>query len=173
MREIKYIIVGSIVILGIEGIFFLRPKSESKVLSENAEVTAFPSPTPSPSDTPSPTPSPTPKPTVKPTPTPVPQPKFTSQQINEFIERFASQYTVDPNLIRHIALCESGFDPAASRLGYGGLFQFGPNTWKNIRRGMGEDIDTNLRFNAEEAVQTAAYVLHINNAGIWPNCVHN
>ena len=35
---------------------------------------------------------------------------------------------------------------------------------------MGEDPDISLRYNAEEAVQTAAYNLSINNAGIWPNC---
>ena len=36
---------------------------------------------------------------------------------------------------------------------------------------MGEDKNNDLRFNAEEAVQTAAYVLSINQAYIWPNCV--
>lgn len=156
---------------------FILNKPKTKVLSEvtvstpiptdSSSITASPSVQPTPSDTP------TPKPTKKPTPTPIPQPKFTSEQINGFIERFASQYTVDPNLIRHIALCESGFDPFAKSLSYAGLFQFGPITWRNIRTEMGEDKDINLRYNAEEAVQTAAYVLHINNAGVWPNCVHN
>lgn len=147
-----------------------KGKTQEKVLAEN---TSIPTQSPTPSPSPTPTPSPTPKPTVKPTPTPLPQPKFTSQQINEFIERFASQYSVDPNLLRHIALCESGFNAFAKRAGYAGLYQFGPITWQNIRVALGEDKDINLRFNAEEAVQTAAYVLHINNAGIWPNCVHN
>jgi len=36
---------------------------------------------------------------------------------------------------------------------------------------MGEETDANLRFNAEEAVQTAAYVLKENKAYIWPNCL--
>lgn len=165
-----------IVLAELVSIFILnRPKT--KVLSEATVLTPSPvlTDTPTPTASATLTASPSARPTKKPTPTPIPQPKFTSEQINGFIDKFAApdQYNVDPNLIRHIALCESGFNPFAKDWIYAGLFQFGPITWQNIRTEMGEDKDTNLRFNAEEAVQTAAYVLHINDAGIWPNCVHN
>jgi hypothetical protein len=35
---------------------------------------------------------------------------------------------------------------------------------------MGEDADIDLRLNAEEAVQTAAYAYSLGNDSIWPNC---
>jgi hypothetical protein len=132
----------------------------------SAVATAAPSPTPSPIPEPTETPSPTPVPTE----TPIPQPLFSSEEIHGFIERFAGQYGVDPNVLRHLAVCESGFNPLAANLNYAGLFQFSPNTWIKYRQLMGEDVDTSLRFNAEEAVQTAAYAYSLGHAGIWPNC---
>lgn len=172
MKDFILRLLFIIVAAELVSIFILnRPKA--KVLSEATVMTPSPTEAATPTPVPTPTETPTPKPTKKPTPTPIPQPKFTSEQINGFIERFAAQYNVDPNLVRHIAVCESGFNPFAKSLTYAGLFQFGPVTWQNIRVAMGEDKDVNLRYNAEEAVQTAAYVLHINDAGIWPNCVHN
>ena len=174
MREIKYIFLGSLVILSLEGIYFLAPRIKPKVLSEKAVATEIPSDSPSQTSVPTPTLAPTPKPTPKPTPVmtpkPVPKTSYSSQQINEFINRFASQYSVDPNVIRSIALCESGFKPSAINRDYAGLFQFGSVTWKNIRREIGEDTNVNLRFNAEEAVQTAAYAVSRGKRGIWPNC---
>src|SRR4030042_5961889 len=149
-----------------------RQKPKEDVLAEVTVSTPSPTPTltPIPTLTPTPTLKPTPKPTPVRTPTPIPQPKFSSEQINEFINRFASQYGVDPNVIRHIALCESGFNPSAIHLSYYGLFQFAPTTWKNIRKEIGEDTNTDLRLNAEEAVQTAAYAISVGKKGIWPNC---
>lgn len=94
----------------------------------------------------------------------------TSQEINGFIERFSAQYNVDPNILRHIAVCESSFNPFAVNRNYAGLFQFAPNTWRSNRVEMGEDADVNLRFNAEEAVQTAAYMLSVGKRSIWPVC---
>jgi hypothetical protein len=87
-----------------------------------------------------------------------------------FIESFAGQYAVSPHILRHIATCESGFNPSAIQGKYVGLFQFAANTWKNYRLKIGEDPDPDLRFNAEEAVQTAAFALSRGNTGIWPNC---
>jgi len=163
------------------GGYFLRQSSgqkvtEEKVLSE--QLVNLPSPTPlrppdgEATEGQAPTPTPTPKPTIKLTPTPtfVPQPTFTSEEINGFIERFAAQYGVSPHVLRHIALCESGFNPQARKLSYAGLYQFTANTWKKYRQLMGEEINPDLRFNAEEAVQTAAYILSINKAFIWPSC---
>lgn len=147
---------------------------------ESIKLTASPKPSPTPLKnlTPTPTTSPivTPSPLQSSTPTPVktptsmPQIKYSSQEINSYIDRFAGQYSVDPNIIRHIALCESGFNANAKYLSYGGLFQFSTSTWQSWRRKMGEDINADLRFNAEEAVQTAAYVISKGSLGIWPNC---
>ena len=149
-----------------------RKRIQEKVLGETTISTQTPKFTETPTSSPTSTSTAKPTPTITPTPTPspIPQPDFTSQQIYEFIERFASQYGVSPDILRHLAICESGFNPMAKNLSYYGLFQFGPTTWKNFRLEMGEDIDINLRLNAEEAVQTAAFVLHVNKAYIWPNC---
>lgn len=111
-----------------------------------------------------------PSPSLTPSPTPLAVVPYTSQQINELINRFGGQYGVDPNIIRHVALCESGFNPAARNLIYGGLFQFSSSTWISFRNLMGEDTNAELRFNAEEAVQTAAYAISKGKGHIWPNC---
>lgn len=145
-----------------------KGKTENKILAVATTRTTVLTPSAYPSPTPASTLAPTPKP--KPTPTPVPQPQFTSQQINEFIDRFASQYGVSPHVLRYIALCESGFHPAAKNYIYAGLYQFGPITWKNLRVKIGEDTDINLRYNAEEAAQTAAYAISIGDSAIWPHC---
>jgi len=155
-------------------IFEQEDKTETQVLSQ--EVTATETPTPTPTETPLETPTPTAISTAKATPSPTPtptiivQPQYSSQEINGFIERFSSQYGVDPNVVRYIAICESGFNPLAEVAGYAGLFQFGPVTWANIRKQIGEDTNPDLRFNAEEAAQTAAYALSQGKGAIWPNC---
>ncbi|NMC99470.1 MAG: transglycosylase SLT domain-containing protein [Bacteroidales bacterium] len=156
-------------------------KSKNIVLSQNTQTETKNEFTPTPSEpsTPSPTPiatstpKTTPKLTPKPTKTPSPQPYYSSEQIYELINRFAGQYGVSPDIMRHIALCESGFNYKASNAGYAGLFQFGTTTWKNLRSEFGEDTNPDLRYNAEEAIQTAAYVLSKNKGGIWPNCYPN
>lgn len=145
-------------------------KTGQKVLAEaTISPTASPTPSPTPTTTPTPTPSPTPKPTKKPTPVPTPSPA-TPSEINGLIDRFSSQYSVDPNVMRHIAICESGFNPNAVNGPYIGLYQFAATTWKNIRLEMGEDVNTNLRFSAEESAQTAAYAVSKGKEGIWPHC---
>lgn len=138
-------------------------------LTQTSEPTDIPTPTNTltPKPVPTSTPTITSSPTPKPTPTPV---GASSSEINSFIERFASQYGVDPNVLRYIAICESGFRSNAENAGYVGLYQFGPITWKNIRQEFGEDIDPNLRYSAEESVQTASYALSKGKNGIWPNC---
>ena len=112
-----------------------------------------------------------PKPKTKPTPTLTPKPTpEPSQNVNGYIDRFSAQYSVDPNLVRAIAICESGFNSSATNNIYVGLFQFGSTTWSNIRKEMGEDPNPYLRFSAKDSVQTAAYSLSKGKGGIWPNC---
>jgi hypothetical protein len=117
-----------------------------------------------------PTSTPTPLPTKVPTPTAIPQPKFSSEEIQGFIERFAAQYAVDANVLRHLAVCESGFNAEAVNGAYAGLFQFAQTSWRTNRAIMGEDPNPDLRFNAEEATQTAAYMVSQGRGAIWPNC---
>lgn len=164
------------VLVGGGGIFFSEENifGEEEILSPQFEIiTPTPSPTTEPTNTPTPTPKPKPQPTptLKPTPTPISQTKVSSEQINSLIERFASQYGVDPSVLRSIAVCESGFNPLATNLNYAGLYQFTPTTWTKYRGQLGEDTNPDLRFNAEEAVQTAAYVLSLSQTSIWPSCM--
>jgi hypothetical protein len=97
--------------------------------------------------------------------------QYSPVEIHEFIERFASSYSVDPNVIRHLAVCESGLNPMAINKNYAGLFQFLPNTWINFRAQMGRDDDINLRLDAKEAIETTAYVLSVNKIDIFSTCV--
>jgi len=153
-------------------LIYAKVSARTNVLAQQIESpTPTSTPTPDPTSTPTPTKEPTPEPTPTPTPTPTAAPTATSQQINGFIDRFSAQYGVDPNKLRHTAICESGFNPGATNGSYVGLFQFAPVTWQKYRNLMGEDADITLRANAEEAVQTAAYVYSIGAAGIWPHCV--
>jgi len=132
-------------------------------------VLDFNTPTPTPSPTPTPTPTNTPTPTPKPSPTPTPIP-VTSQQLDEWFTNSANHYSVDRSLLWRIAVCESNLRPDAVNWIYAGLFQFSPNTWKANRAVMGLDSNPYLRFNAEESIRTAAFVLSTRGAGAWPNC---
>jgi len=156
-----------IVIVAVIGIREIAKKTpEPQVLAEVAP-TLTPTITPSPTLTPTPTPKPRPSPKAT---EGAAQPKFTSEQIYGFTERFGGQYAVDPNVLRHIALCESTFKPEARNYIYAGLFQFDTRTWKIYRNKIGEDPDPDLRYNAEEAVQTAAYAISLGQLRLWPNC---
>ena len=128
-----------------------------------------PSPSPSPTPNPSPLPSPTPSP--PPIPSPSPQPEYSQEEIHGFFEKYSNDYHIDIHVLRYIAICESGFNPKATNLYYAGLFQFNPSIWSYYRNMLNQDPDPGLRTNAKEAVKTAAYVLSINHAYIWPNCV--
>jgi hypothetical protein len=135
---------------------------------EGAPITLdFNTPTPSPTPTPTPTNTPTPTITNTPTPTPVP---VTSQQLDDWFTSYANHYSVDRSLLWRIAVCETGLRPNATNWIYGGLFQFSPNTWIANRALMGMDSNPDLRFNPEESIRTAAFVLSTRGAGAWPNC---
>jgi hypothetical protein len=178
-KQSKYFVWGALSVLVPLLLYAFAPRPKTKVLSETASLTptetttlppviseAIPSgvegPTASPSATLTPTPTKKPK---QPIPLPV-----SSMEVNALIERFSAQYSVDPNVMRHLAICESGFNSSAINGAYVGLFQFGTVTWKNLRKEIGEDVNTYLRFSAEESVQTAAYALSQGKRGIWPNC---
>lgn len=141
----------------------------------SVETKVTTTPIPEPTATNIPTPEPTvissPRPTFTPTPTRVPQVSFSDEEIMGFIERFAAQYSLDPNVLRYIATCESGFDQHASNGPYVGLFQFGTSAWVTARAKMGEDAALDLRLNAEESIQTASFLLADGRDDLWPNCM--
>lgn len=170
-RLVGVVLVGVVVTISVGQIIgdsYGRDQEVGEVMAIEISVT------PEPSATPSPTPVPTPPP--KPTPRPSPKAKegaaeFTPEQIYNFTESYGREYGVDPNVIRHIALCESTFKPQAKNYIYAGLFQFDRRTWTLYRAKMGKSPDPDLRYNAQEAVQTAAYVLSLGHGRIWPNCM--
>lgn len=152
------------------------PKGHLQTL-QNPELT--PTPTPLPTSTPTPIKSgptplpPTPTPTLIPTstPTPVAVQTVSGSELDNFFTTYSTQYGVDREQLRRIAICESSFNTNASYLGYGGMYQFSEGSWISTRNSMGQNTDPALRFNAEESVKTAAYKLsQANGANAWPSC---
>lgn len=124
--------------------------------------------TPTPTDTPSPTATPiSPTPTQTPTPTPI---IIASASLDELFAKYSSEYGVDKELMKRIAYCESGLNPAAATNLYAGLYQFSESLWISTRTLMGQNNDPNLRFNAEESIRTAAFMISQGHLNIWPNC---
>jgi len=174
--------------------FSLPPDSPSPVLSSQMQAEPTPQPTTVPTPTLKPTPLPTQKPTPLPTriptaaptlrPTSVPVPTPTSaprvqapavghMQVIEYIAQYSGEYGVDKMLLERIARCESGLNSnALSRNGlYGGIFQFSASTWQSTRNRMGLDNNPDLRFNAQEAVRTAAYKMSKDGTSAWAGCL--
>ena len=168
------LLMTSAIALLILGFFGKEKEVLSLAVEATPTSTLTPEPTESPTSTPKPTPRPlptvTPVPTKVTTPTLIPQPTYTSEEIHGFIERFSAQYGVDANIMRHIAVCESGFNPLAVNGLYAGLYQYSETAWKGNRVLMGEDPNSELRFNAEEAAQTAAFMVSLGKGWVWPNC---
>jgi hypothetical protein len=132
-----------------------------------ATPTAFRSHTPMPS--PSITPIPIPVSTSTPSPAQSREP-VTGQQLDSWFDTYAGRYSIDRSLLHRIAVCESNLNPDAVNGPYGGLFQFSQNSWISTRRAMNEDSDVTLRFDAEEAIKTAAFKISVGGVGAWPNC---
>ncbi|MFC1626805.1 transglycosylase family protein [Patescibacteria group bacterium] len=131
----------------------------------------IPTPTNTPTNTPTPTPTPSPTPTSTPTPTPMPTPvPISASEMDTWFEQYSSTFNIDLNQLRKIAVCESGYNTNATNGPYAGLFQFSDPTWQSTRRAMGHDPNPDLRFNAEEAIKTAAWKIANGGIGAWPNC---
>ena len=122
-----------------------------------------------------PTPTLTPTPTVIPTPTAVPSPALAPiiilpKDLEDLFTKYSDEYSVNKELLKRIANCESSLNPNASTSRYAGLFQFAEPIWIQTRTLMGQNPDVNLRFNAEESIRTAAFMVSQGHLGIWPNC---
>lgn len=85
-------------------------------------------------------------------------------------QKYGAEYGVDPVIMQKIASCESGERADATNGPYGGMFQFVASTWSSNRKAMGEDPNPDLRFDAEEAVKTAAFKMSRDGFGAWPAC---
>ncbi|OGG29306.1 hypothetical protein A3A63_02665 [Candidatus Gottesmanbacteria bacterium RIFCSPLOWO2_01_FULL_46_9] len=175
-EKIGWLIPGLIIV--ILPLSTLRLFRKGDVLSSQAPLAASdgrrivldfntPTPTPTPSPTPTPTDTPTPTSTPSPTPTPVP---ITSQQLDAWFTQYANHFSVDRSLLWRIAVCETGLRPNATNGIYAGMFQFSANTWKTNRLRMNVDPNADLRFNPEESIRTAAFLLSTRGPGAWPNC---
>jgi len=92
------------------------------------------------------------------------------QDVSQLIERYASEYGVNKEMMIHIAKCESGFRNTAVNGPYAGIYQFVASTWASNRRAMGLDTNPNLRYNTEEAIRTAAFKMARDGFGAWPVC---
>lgn len=143
------------------------------VLGITKKVNPSSTPIPSPSPDPSPTPTPTPEPTATPKPTPTPEPTptpVTASDMEEWFTKYSNKESINKDMLRKIALCESKMNPNAQANGYGGMFQFSESTWRSTRRAMNMDPNPKLRFNAEEAIKTAAFRFATVGYAAWPNC---
>jgi len=139
---------------------------EKQIVARLKEPTPTPTALPTPTPTNTPTPTPTPTVTLALTPTPIPAPV----NLEDLFARFSEEFSVDKELLKRIAKCESSFNSEASFRDYVGMFQFASSSWSTIRARMNADPNPDLRRNAEEAIKTAAF--HIANGGVgaWPNC---
>src|SRR3989338_3418542 len=160
---LKYFLIISAVVVTS---FVLTQKGS--VLGVSDMIPFFP--TPSPTVTPTPSPTQTLTPTLTPTPTSTPTPLPPSSYDTDF-DQYSSQYGVDKNQLKKIALCESGMNPSSANGDYGGMYQFATKTWINTRSQMGLDTNPSLRFGAKESIETAAFKISRNGAKAWVNCL--
>lgn len=155
-------------------IYFLATSVTPAVQSALAQsptptVTSTPTQTPTPS--PSPTHTPTPKPTATPTNSPTPTlPPVSSGELDSWFSKYSSLYSVDRQKLWDIAVCESNLNTNAKNGDYGGMYQFSSGTWVSTRTAMSEDTNADLRFNAKEAIKTAAFRISTLGPAAWPNC---
>jgi len=100
------------------------------------------------------------------------EPVSQTNEVEMIIEKWAEEYGIYPGMMKEIARCESGLNPSAMNGSYGGLFQFCESTWVSTRTAMSEDANLELRFDAHEAVKTAAWKMARDGFGAWQNCVN-
>ncbi len=157
--SVKFFIDATYSDLHLKNVPLATPRSDVTVLQNNPPAQQ----TPAPSDTPAPN---------KPQADLVSAKRSVSApgDIQNLIQKYANLYRVDSNLMTKIAKCESGFNPDAVNGPFAGLFQFISGTWITNRKAMGLNTDPALRFNAEEAIKTAAFKISRDGAGAWPVC---
>jgi hypothetical protein len=164
---IIYVLI--LTILGVSSIYIFIDSQKQPQITSPLILNGNAFPTLTPTNTPTPTPSPTPTPTPTPTPIPTPVP-LTSTNLEDLFTKYANFYSVNKDLLRKIAACESGFNTNASYGDYLGMFQFSSGAWINSRALMGEDSNLGLRTSAEESIKTAAFKISRGEVSAWPSC---
>lgn len=174
IRKVGIIFISSLIFFAL--LIYVNSKIRAKEINKPSPTpTLIPTPDPTPSPTPStsPTPKPTISPTPKPksTPTPLPSVKpYSATDMDRWFHDASSQYNVTEGLLKKIAICESFLRPLARNGPYAGLFQFTESAWRSTRLLMGLDPNTQLRYDPEEAIKTAAYKISKQGPGAWPTC---
>ena len=143
------------------------------IVEPKATGTALPTVIPTVQPTAKPTVKPTIRPTATSTPTPTAKPVAAitaPADLEALFQQHASTHGVSSEIMKKIAQCESGMRPEAVNGPYGGMFQFVSSTWVSNRRAMGKDTNPALRFNASEAIETAAFKMGRDGYGAWPAC---
>lgn len=97
-------------------------------------------------------------------------PAVSHEELINMIDKYATIYGAKKELMIPIMRCESGFNTNAINGPFAGLFQFISSTWISNRKAMGLDPNPSLRFNAEEAIKTAAFKMGRDGYGAWPAC---
>ncbi len=139
-------------------------KEPEAIVNEVPTATAAPSPIPTA------TPMPTQEPTVLPSPTQIIV-QIAPGDLEGLFQKYSDEYSVDRELLKSIAACESGFNAVSDTGLYAGMFQFAEQTWVSTRTQMGFDSNPDLRKSAEESIRTAAYMVSRGRQGAWANCL--
>lgn len=168
MRIGRKVLVGIAIILGISSLLLQFKISTSKP----AEPQSISTPTSAPTSIPTSTLTPTP---TKIIPTQIISPKPTAntskpQTLDDLFIKYGAIYNVNPDVLKKIAECESGFDVNQITGDYAGLFQFASFAWREARGRIGLPDDLNLRFNAEESIRTAAFEINYKGTSGWDDC---
>lgn len=149
----------------------ISPIAGKQVKALGKKITPTLTLTPTPTITPDPKPRPTFEPTLTPANTPTPAPVIVAPaDLENLFVKYSSEYSIDKNLLVKIANCESGLNPNATNRDYAGLYQFAEPLWTRTRQLTGQNTDSNLRFNAEESIRTAAFMISQGHLNIWPTC---
>lgn len=117
-------------------------------------------------------PTPEPAAIIEDTPIPEPiEPEFISTPFDDLYQEYADRYSIDVNLLKKIAACESGHNPTSVNGDYLGMFQFSSGTWQSTRAEMSLDPNPDLRTDPTEAIHTAAFKIGAGGAHAWAACL--
>lgn len=89
-------------------------------------------------------------------------PRFVPLEYEEYVEKYASQYQVEPSLVYAVIFCESGYDPqAVSHAGSKGLMQISDDTavWA-AQQIDGMDAENLNVMEPDENIQIGCWYLH-------------
>lgn len=98
------------------------------------------------------------------------QPAPSRENLDLMFAEHADFYHVNKRTLEYIAYCESRYRPQVTNGKHAGMYQFNPTTWIATRNRMGLDPNPDLRFDANEAIRTAAFKISNGGIGAWAVC---